>query len=314
MNVSILIPCFNASRFIIDTLDSAINNMEPGDEIVLVDDHSTDDSLSKATCFLRGTDVPHQIVTNTRKGGCAARNLALHLSKGSLIQWLDADDLLGSAKLTIQRQHLHQGGKALVVSPFQTFVEKPNESEANKECGWLYPSQPSPADWLASENKAVIHCWLGNREVFETAGLWDTSLQVNQDGEYFARALAAANQLHVETRVQAFYRKGISGSVSQFTAEKAPSLFKSIQAIQKTALSVEDSPRMRQMISNRWQHFIYTTFPHAPELRRQAQRRLKELPRPTLSNPQTVSKSSQFFSRIFGWKALMRIRQIRGQI
>ena len=49
MNVSILIPCFNASRFVLDTLDSAIQNMEPGDEIVLVDDHSSDDSMAKAT-------------------------------------------------------------------------------------------------------------------------------------------------------------------------------------------------------------------------------------------------------------------------
>ena len=52
MNVSILIPCFNASRFVLETLGSAIQNMEPGDEIVLVDDHSSDDSMAKATAFL----------------------------------------------------------------------------------------------------------------------------------------------------------------------------------------------------------------------------------------------------------------------
>ena len=314
MNVSILIPCFNASRFILATLDSAIQNLEPGDEIILVDDHSSDDSMAKATAFLHQTGVNHQIETNPEKGACAARNHALSLAKGHLIQWLDADDLLGAAKVATQRQHLHPGGKALVVSPFQSFFSKAANINENKKCDWASLPQPSPADWLASENEAVLHCWLGNREVFEAAGPWDTSLQVNQDGEYFARALAAAEELHVETRVLVHYRRGIPGSVSHFTREKAPSLFQSVRSIHKTALSIEDSPRMRQMIANRYQHAIYSAYPHCPEGIREVKKQLASLPKPTIQNPQPISPKTKLFSLIFGWKALIRIRQWRGQI
>ena len=309
MNVSILIPCFNASRFILDTLDSAIQNMEPGDEIVLVDDHSSDDSMAKAAAFLQQTGVDHQIETNPDKGACAARNHALSLAKGKLIQWLDADDLLGAAKVATQRQHLHAGGKSLVVSPFQTFLEKADDNRASDECDWASVAPPSPADWLASGNMTVPACWLGDRDVFEAAGPWDTTLQVNQDGEYFARALAAAEALHLETRVCVYYRRGIPGSVSHFTAEKAPSLLQSIHSIHKTALSVEDSPRMRQMIANRYQHAIYSAYPHCPEGIREVKKQLAGLPKPTIHNPQTISRTSRFFSFILGWKALVVIRQ-----
>jgi hypothetical protein len=309
MNVSVLIPCFNASRFILETLDSTIQNMEHGDDIVLVDDHSTDDSMAKAAAFLQQTGVNHQIKTNPGKGACAARNHALSLAKGHLIQWLDADDLLGAAKVATQRQHVHPGGKALVVSPFHSFVSKAANINENKKCDWVSLPQPSPADWLASGNMTVPACWLGNREVFEAAGPWDTSLQVNQDGEYFTRALAAAEELHVETQVRVYYRRGIPGSVSHFTAEKAPSLLQSIHSIHKTVLSVEDSPRMRQMIANRYQHAIYSAYPHCPEGIREVKKQLAGLPKPTIHNPQTISRTSRFFSFIIGWKAFVVIRQ-----
>lgn len=314
MNVSILIPCFNASRFVLDTLDSAIQNMEPGDEIVVVDDHSSDDSMAKATAFLQQSGVDHQIESNPDKGACAARNHALSLAKGELIQWLDADDLLGAAKVATQRQHLHPGGKALVVSPFQTFLEKAEPNRANEECDWASLTQPSPADWLASENQAVLHCWLGNRAVFEAAGPWDTSLEVNQDGEYFARALAAAEALHLETRVRAHYRRGIPGSVSRFTAQKAPSLFQSIHSIHNTALSLEDSPRMRQMIANRYQHAIYTAYPHCLEGIREARKKLEDLPKPTIPNPNAISLLSRVICLLLGWKTLSQLRLLRARL
>ena len=56
-SVSILIPCFNAAAFLRSTLESAIENMEDGDEIVLVDDHSTDGSLQLARGFLQNENI-----------------------------------------------------------------------------------------------------------------------------------------------------------------------------------------------------------------------------------------------------------------
>ena len=157
-------------------------------------------------------------------------------------------------------------------------------------------------------------CWIGHRSVFEAAGPWDTSLRVNQDGEYFARTLASAERIHFEPDTQVWYRRGIADSVSSFTPAKADSLFRSIASIQKTALSLEDSPRMRQMVANKYQHAIYTAFPHCPEGMAKAKKELETLPKPNISNPNAVSALSKGFASIFGWKSLTRLRMFKAQL
>ena len=81
-----------------------------------------------------------------------------------------------------------------------------------------------------------------------------------------------------------------------------------------TAMKVESSERMQQMMSNRWQHFIYTVYPSRPDLIEQAQTKLKNLPKPTVSNPNAVSPISRLFSGTFGWKALSQARLLRAKL
>lgn len=311
--VSIIIPCYNASAFLRQTLASVIENMAPQDEVVVVDDHSEDDSEQKAKHILQAAGVQHTVQRNPTKGACAARNHAMALAKGSLIQWLDADDILGQHKIAKQRRHLKGGSNTLVVSPFQSFVGEPRSGALQDHRDWFCPSNDTPLGWLASGKMTIPACWLGHRSVFEAAGPWDTSLHVNQDGEYFARALVAAERLHFEPDAQVWYRRGVSGSVSSFTPAKADSLFRSIASIQKTAQSIEDSPRMRQMLANKYQHAIYTAYPHCPEGMDKAKKALQALPKPTISNPNAVSFLSKGFAFVFGWKSLTRLRMLMAQ-
>ena len=96
---AILIPCYNAADYLEATLQSAVDSMDLDDELVLVDDHSEDESLRVATQFLKNSGVKFIIAKNPEKGACTARNYALSISKNPWIQWLDADDILGKDKL-----------------------------------------------------------------------------------------------------------------------------------------------------------------------------------------------------------------------
>ena len=314
MITSILIPCFNASAFLTHTLKAAIENMESQDEVIIVDYHSDDNSVHCARQFLKAAEVQHTVAINPGKGACSARNHALKLATGNLIQWLDADDILAPGKISLQRQHLIAGVNTLVVSPFQPFIGNPREGFIEDQRDWSCCTAKRPSDWLASGRMTIPACWLGHRSVFDAAGPWDTSLHMNQDGEYFARALAASDCLHYEPGALAWYRRGVAGSVSSFTPEKAGSLFKSIESIQKTALSLENSLRMRQMVANKYQHAIYTAFPHCEEGIAKARLELKNLPKPTISNPNTVSLMSKGFAFLFGWKSLNRLRMLKAQL
>ena len=311
---AILIPCYNAADFLEETLQSAVDNMDEGDELVLVDDHSEDDSLRVATKFLSQSGINFTATTNPSKGACAARNHALSLAKNSWIQWLDADDILGKDKLKQQRLFLDGSPNSLVVSPFVPFVGDPISGVVSENRDWTCSDVVSGADWLASGRMTIPACWLGPRHLFEQAGPWNPQLKVNQDGEYFARVLTLAESVIFEPEANVWYRRGVSDSVSQFTAEKAASLFASEDSILKTALALEDSHRMRQMVANRHQHAIYTAYPHCPDGIAKAKNTLRSLPNPTISNPNAASPLSKFISAVFGWRTLTKLRLLRNKL
>jgi glycosyltransferase involved in cell wall biosynthesis len=96
--VSILIPCYNAERWIARAIESALAQTWPAIEVIVVDDGSTDNSLK----VIRGFDGRIRWETGPNRGGNAARNRLLQLSRGEWVQYLDADDYLRTAKLERQ--------------------------------------------------------------------------------------------------------------------------------------------------------------------------------------------------------------------
>lgn len=305
---------FNASPWISQTLKSVIEQVSHEDEIIVVDDHSTDDSPQKVHTILEASHVSFILAQNKKKGACAARNQALEMSSGNLIQWLDADDMLAPDKITRHRDLLSQNPGSLIVSPFIPFIDNPTSGVIKDERPWDFPHESTPADWLASGAMTIPACWMGYRSTFEKAGPWDNALKVNQDGEFFARAIATADKVLFQPTNNVWYRRGNRESISQFTAEKAESLFSSVDSIHKTALALEDSHRMRQMLANKYQHAIYTAYPHCPAGIEKAQAALRGLPKPTIGNPNTISPLSKGISSIFGWRTLTHLRLLRNKM
>jgi glycosyltransferase involved in cell wall biosynthesis len=96
--VSIVIPCYNAERYVAEAIRSGLEQTYTPVEVIVVDDGSTDKSLSVIQGFgdaVRSISVPNA-------GGCAARNRGLRMAQGEFIQFLDADDWLYPQK--IERQ------------------------------------------------------------------------------------------------------------------------------------------------------------------------------------------------------------------
>src|ERR1700730_15716470 len=97
--VSILIPAYNAEPWIVDTVRSALAQTWARKEIIIVDDGSSDETLSIARQFASKTVT---VVTQDNQGASAARNKAFGLCQGDYVQWLDADDLLSPNKVASQ--------------------------------------------------------------------------------------------------------------------------------------------------------------------------------------------------------------------
>jgi glycosyltransferase involved in cell wall biosynthesis len=91
--VSIIIPAFNAGRFLAATLDSCLIQSYPQIEVIVVDDGSNDDTALVADAYCL-SDSRVSCLRQPNLGQCAARNLGLAAAKGQWVWFLDSDDLL----------------------------------------------------------------------------------------------------------------------------------------------------------------------------------------------------------------------------
>ena len=314
MKASILIPAYNAAEFIGETLASCVQQgLDCIEEIIVINDHSEDDTRGEVERFqVEHADFRIILEDNPTKGACSARNHALRLAQGDAIQWLDADDLLGEGKLEAQLELLQQNPLCLIASKWRRFAGDLTNLWPEEHGAWSHVSdQSSPKEWLLAERMMIPAGWLGSRQLFESIQPWDSSLLINQDGEYFTRAIVASTGVILEPESRVYYRSEMQGSVSQFKPHKAPSLFASIESFEQTVLQLGNDSDIKTLISNHYMGFIYRVYPLVPELRVEAQAKIKQYGKPTRRNDVAESYLAQTISAIFGWKLLVQLRLIR---
>lgn len=89
--LSIIIPVYNAEKYISSCLNSILNQTYTNIEIIIVDDGSTDSSLSICNTFSQ-SDHRIKIYHKINGGQSSARNVGLKIAKGKYITFVDADD------------------------------------------------------------------------------------------------------------------------------------------------------------------------------------------------------------------------------
>ncbi len=95
--VSVIVPTHNRVNIIGETIDSIFAQSYSKIELIIIDDHSTDDTEDQIKQKLnRHPLYDFQYLKSEKSGGCAARNLGLSVSKGEYIQFFDDDDVMAS--------------------------------------------------------------------------------------------------------------------------------------------------------------------------------------------------------------------------
>lgn len=98
MKVSVIIPCYNAERFLTDCVRSVLAQDMADFEAILIDDGSTDGTLALARGFER-EDARVRVLEQHNAGVSAARNAGLGAARGEWVTFVDADDLLPEGAL-----------------------------------------------------------------------------------------------------------------------------------------------------------------------------------------------------------------------
>lgn len=246
--VSILIPVYNSEEWLASTIQSALNQTCRRKEIIIVDDGSTDQSLSVAKRF---SSPIISVVSQENQGASAARNHAFSVSQGDYIQWLDADDLLHPNKIRLQldeREHF-PSAKMLFSSAWGRFRFRPHKAKFKPTELWC---DLTPTEWLLRKMKQNIYMqtstWLVSRELSEAAGSWNTRLSVDDDGEYFSRVLIASQGVRFVPEAKVLYRQTGCTAVSYIgqSKKKLESQFESLFLQIDYLCSLEQSDRVRE--------------------------------------------------------------------
>jgi glycosyltransferase involved in cell wall biosynthesis len=301
--VSVLIPAFNAEKWIADTIESALAQSWKHKEIIVVDDGSTDRTLAAASRFAAKNVV---VLRQENQGPSAARNHALSLCQGDYIQWLDADDLLSSQKIQRQVEKAQAIGnkRALLSSEWGYFAYRPHEATFQPTALWC---DLTPIEWLIRKMDQNLHMqtatWLVSRELTEAAGIWDERLLRDNDGEYFCRVILASDRIHFVPGAKVYYRMTSSNRVSYIgkSDKKKDSQLLSLQLHVKYARSLEDTERVRTACTRYLRAWLIQFYPERPDIVKALETLASGLGE-RLGRPSLDWKYC-WIKRIFGWRA-----------
>lgn len=115
--VSVIVPCYNHGRFIGDALKSILAQSVEPEQIIVVDDGSTDET---EVVVRRSKDPRIEYIKQTHAGAAAARNAGLDAARCEFVTFLDADDRWGPA--LVERLHGFVADDPTVVCAFSNFV------------------------------------------------------------------------------------------------------------------------------------------------------------------------------------------------
>lgn len=217
--ISIIIPTFNRASLLVETLTSIKHQTYKNWECIIVDDGSTDNTNDVVKEFIHDDNrfSYHHRSTCRANGGNGARNDGFLKSKGDYIKWLDSDDLLTNTILELEVNELKNFDCDIVLSSWQYFDNSKNPFPIRNKLIQAHPK--SGIELLNLMGKlgefSYPSCYLVKRDLVVLAGLWNESLRINQDGEFFFRILLNAKLLNSIDVLGTLHRKDGDNKVSQ---------------------------------------------------------------------------------------------------
>jgi len=121
--ISIITPCYNAEKFIAQTIESVRNQTYSNWEMLIIDDCSTDNSKQIINRFSATDPRITLIELKENKGTAYAKNQGLDAAKGNFIAFIDADDVWLPEKIEKQVEVLKKTNAAICFTSYQLMDE-----------------------------------------------------------------------------------------------------------------------------------------------------------------------------------------------
>ncbi|WGK63797.1 glycosyltransferase family 2 protein [Croceiramulus getboli] len=215
--VSIIIPNFNRAHLITETLTSIQMQDYKDWECIIIDDHSTDNSMEVISNFIKSDSrfILKSRPRSKKKGANSCRNYGFDLSKGKLIQWFDSDDLMEHNHLKVLVHSLTNGdydftvGDTINFSEERGLMDRPYEFDRSN-------SEISADKFVKQEIGWITDDFIGRRELlkqlkfnenYSTDGdeynFFSRLLHINTNGK-FVNEILTKRRVHDDSLTQGF--------------------------------------------------------------------------------------------------------------
>lgn len=221
--ISIIIPVYNAAKFLDQTITSCLKQDYPNLEIILINDGSTDDSKTICEKYLKAStsvlffDRPHQ-------GVSATRNFGLDHFSGEYFSFLDADDLLAENFISTLYTLAKENNLDYITSGYQRFVGNFPKAEPRKpECAKSIGEEPQKQKSTKSIRETL--------RIYDKSSFYKQLLDLNSGYNFCHMKLIKKSLRHarfdesLSVAEDALYNFKILNELSSFGATSAPLYF-----------------------------------------------------------------------------------------
>lgn len=200
--------CRNASAFVIQSLESFVNQDHIPLEMIVIDDNSEDDSAIKVQKFIDNTRVDNiRLIRLDQQRGCAgARNAGIGIAKGKYIAVWDADDFYEKDRISATVKYMEKnsldacGSWAKTVDDNSNIIEEYDYPPSdNDTIIWMLPSKKNPM----IDPSCII-----KKQSLVISGCWSTDAKISlaPDLDLWFRMASKGMRLGNMQRFLTFYR------------------------------------------------------------------------------------------------------------
>ena len=194
--LSVIVPNFNREALIGETLTNLLAQTRPPDELIVIDDGSTDGSAEVIAGFGKAVTLLRQ----ANAGPAVARNKGLAAASGEFVQFFDSDDLCSLDKLELQSRALAASDAPFVYGPWlqarlANGIASYDEPVLQQRG---LPASRTALSWYLRGWVIVFQCCMFRRSVLDAVGHYREDLMPTEDSELLFRILANGHEpVHV---------------------------------------------------------------------------------------------------------------------
>ena len=244
-SISVILPVHNGERYLAQALNSVLGQTRTVEEIVVIDDGSTDDSMDVVRRFADSGLVPIVQLTMTGVGQSAARNEGARYATGDYLAFIDQDDVWLATHIAMLAARLDEDVSCSMAYSDVNTIDADGgllTLRLNALAGNDHPKS-SILDIIREDIMALPSATMVRREAFVALGGFDETLQGYEDDDLYLRGFRAGWNPGFVAEARVNYRIHGSGS------SMSPSFRSSrLKFTEKVAMLYPDNPRTRSYL------------------------------------------------------------------